>query len=442
MSAYSAESFDLVVVGAGMVGSAAARHAAEAGRKVALVGPGEPTQEAARVYGCHADEGRICRRLDVDPVWAVLAARSMDRYADVEARSGVRFHDACGCLAVGRAGGPYLEGVAATAKGRGLELEALDEAALKTRFPRLRLDATLLGDAGAGAGDAGADPFNDDASRPAYAGLYEPASTGAGTVSARRLVAAQHALFEKAGGVRVDGVAAACEDEAGGVVVKLEGGGCVRGARALVCANASTNFRPLLPRRLKIELTTQTVRRRALAPEVQAACPNLPAIIVRGGASAFGAPTAAFDSVYIVPPRDYGDGAPAYKVGHGSHFERSLADEAAFRAWYEERDVEERVDSFARCELLGVARRLFRPSFVSPAEPTDRCVIPKTPTHRPYVHKFSDALGCCAGCNGYAAKSSDELGRLAQEMMFSPGAPDFGPEIPADSFLPVFDEEG
>lgn len=74
MSAYSAESFDLVVVGAGMVGSAAARHAAEAGRKVALVGPGEPTQEAARVYGCHADEGRICRRLDVDPVWAVLFA--------------------------------------------------------------------------------------------------------------------------------------------------------------------------------------------------------------------------------------------------------------------------------------------------------------------------------------------------------------------------------
>ena len=100
------------------------------------------------------------------------------------------------------------------------------------------------------------------------------------------------------------------------------------------------------------------------------------------------------------------------------------------------------MDSFARCELLGVARRLFRPGFESPAEPTDRCVIPKTPTHRPYVHKFSDSLGVCAGCNGYAAKSSDELGRLGQGMMFSAGPASFGAEIPGDAFGVVFEEDG
>ena len=38
--------WDCVVVGAGLVGSAAARHLAERGYKVVLVGPGEPADRA------------------------------------------------------------------------------------------------------------------------------------------------------------------------------------------------------------------------------------------------------------------------------------------------------------------------------------------------------------------------------------------------------------
>ena len=78
------------------------------------------------------------------------------------------------------------------------------------------------------------------------------------------------------------------------------------------------------------------------------------------------------------------------------------------------------------------------------ADATDRCVIPKTPTSRPYVHKFDQSLGCCVGCNGYAAKSSDELGRLAQRMMlkanWQPGDWD-GDDIPQDAFTVVFGEK-
>eukprot|EP00629_Pelagomonadales_sp_RCC1024_P001349 CAMPEP_0119287078 /NCGR_PEP_ID=MMETSP1329-20130426/34954_1 /TAXON_ID=114041 /ORGANISM="Genus nov. species nov., Strain RCC1024" /LENGTH=116 /DNA_ID=CAMNT_0007287833 /DNA_START=117 /DNA_END=464 /DNA_ORIENTATION=+ len=106
--------YDLIVIGRGLVGSAAAKYAAEAHHSsVVAVGPDEASQAQLHTYGCHADEARICRRLDPDPVWACLAARSMDRYADLERRSGVKFHAATGCLAVGRAGGAYLEGVAA-----------------------------------------------------------------------------------------------------------------------------------------------------------------------------------------------------------------------------------------------------------------------------------------------------------------------------------------
>ena len=128
----SESSYDVIVVGAGLVGSAAARHALaiDPTLRVLLLGPAEgnncgvaanentdgdvssssgngggggggvnlkapadtltaaapPKEEmkggkawhpsAAR---CHADEGRITRRLDGDPVWATLAARSIDR---------------------------------------------------------------------------------------------------------------------------------------------------------------------------------------------------------------------------------------------------------------------------------------------------------------------------------------------------------------------------
>ena len=51
--------FDVLVVGAGLVGSAAARHLQEARPElsVALVGPDEAGAADAGVWGAHADEG-------------------------------------------------------------------------------------------------------------------------------------------------------------------------------------------------------------------------------------------------------------------------------------------------------------------------------------------------------------------------------------------------
>jgi len=61
---------DVLVVGAGMCGSAAARHLQEArpDLRIVLVGPDEPLMETSGVFGQHADEGRITRTVDPDPV--------------------------------------------------------------------------------------------------------------------------------------------------------------------------------------------------------------------------------------------------------------------------------------------------------------------------------------------------------------------------------------
>lgn len=47
----------------------------------------------------------------------------------------------------------------------------------------------------------------------------------------------------------------------------------------------------------------------------------------------------------------------------------------------------------------------------------DCCVIVKTPSDRPYIDHIHSQLGVALGGNGTAAKSSDEIGRIAAVMM-------------------------
>src|SRR5215211_2522759 len=92
----------VAVIGKGLMGSAAARHLALQTEGVVLIGPDEPTVRADHrdVFGSHYDEGRIYRILDSDPIWARLAERSIARYAEIAAQSGIQFQERVGLLGV------------------------------------------------------------------------------------------------------------------------------------------------------------------------------------------------------------------------------------------------------------------------------------------------------------------------------------------------------
>lgn len=81
--------FKYIVVGAGMMGAAAARHLSAQTDGVALIGPDEPADRKTHngVFSSHYDEARITRGFDGDPVWAELAQRSIRRYAEIEAKA-------------------------------------------------------------------------------------------------------------------------------------------------------------------------------------------------------------------------------------------------------------------------------------------------------------------------------------------------------------------
>ena len=85
-------SYDVVVVGAGMLGASAARHLADGGCAVALVGEGEPADHRVHdgVFASHHDIGRVSRTIDPDPVRAWLGHRAVAQFTDLAARTGIR----------------------------------------------------------------------------------------------------------------------------------------------------------------------------------------------------------------------------------------------------------------------------------------------------------------------------------------------------------------
>ena len=77
-----------------MMGSAAARHLANMGAKVALIGPQEPENKDSYngVFASHYDQARISRKLDSNHDWSRLTQASIDRYAHIEEAGGKSFY--------------------------------------------------------------------------------------------------------------------------------------------------------------------------------------------------------------------------------------------------------------------------------------------------------------------------------------------------------------
>ena len=59
----------------------------------------------------------------------------------------------------------------------------------------------------------------------------------------------------------------------------------------------------------------------------------------------------------------------------------------------------------------------------------DSGIIVETPTYLPYIDKIHAHLGVATGGCGHAAKSSDEIGRLAADMMFNEWNSDISLEV-------------
>ena len=90
-------SYDVAIIGSGLMGSAAAKYASSLTSNCILIGPQEPQD------GIHAawfDSGRIAELLDQNDNWKNLALKSIEKYREIEKESGIEFYQEVGYLTV------------------------------------------------------------------------------------------------------------------------------------------------------------------------------------------------------------------------------------------------------------------------------------------------------------------------------------------------------
>jgi glycine/D-amino acid oxidase-like deaminating enzyme len=187
-------------------------------------------------FASHYDEGRITRTIDPDRDWALLANRSIARYARDRARQRHLVLYAAGCLVVG----PARAVTTAMSSGRLRRLRRWASRrrcstmpALKRRFPFFA--------------------FSDGSE-----GVHE--ATGAGYISPRNLVRAQSVAAEKAGASVIRDIA--CRDPRGGrrrLPSRRPAGTTYRAEKVLLAAGGFSIAENLLPQPVDLTVYARTV---------------------------------------------------------------------------------------------------------------------------------------------------------------------------------------
>ncbi|NNU81167.1 FAD-dependent oxidoreductase [Halovulum dunhuangense] len=358
----------VAVIGAGMIGAAAARHLVAMGHEVTLIGPGEPADKRSHrgVFSSHYDAGRITRRLATDPFWARVAAASIARYEEIARQGGQPFHTPCGTMLAGPADSDFMRDAARVTAELGLEATAYPGADLAVAFPCFAFPA-------------------------GFAALHE--AGGAGHIDPRKLVAAQITAARNGGARLVPQIATGLSETPQGVRVHTQGGE-IEADAALIATGAMTDH--VAPRAPGQRVFARTVALFEVSEEEAARLEGMPCLVFRLGDGA---------EPYLLPPIRYPDGRLYLKLG-GDPDDIVLHDPAGIGDWYRSGGRAE-----VRDHLEAMIRRLM-PGLAIRSVGMDACTVVYTQSGHPVIDRLSPRIAVATGGCGAAAKSSDELGRL------------------------------
>ncbi len=371
----------IAVIGAGMIGAAAARHLAEAGQQVVLIGPPEPDDKSAHdgVFASHYDAGRITRALDPWPFWSKASRASIRRYRQIEAASGLRFFAEVGCVMAATENNAYLQRLLDLRAQENLPCEVLRDSALTDRLPFFRFT-------------------------PNTVALFEPLS--AGHINPRILVRAQIALAQKAGARLMPDIVQGIEDTASGIRIQTDQTQ-VQAHQVLVAAGSFANM--VLPEPLPLTIYARTILLLELDPDEAARLAAMPSLI-------WFEPDGR--DPYLLPPIRYPDGKVYLKMG-GDAVDKILPDTGAICDWFRsggDPSVGDMLEAQLRARI---------PDLRVQSRHVQACVTTFTPQNIPALQRLSPRLSVAVGGCGRAAKCSDEIGRLGAELAMGRILPDW-----------------
>jgi sarcosine oxidase len=137
-----AQSFDVIVLGVGGMGSAACFEPAARGQRVLGL------EQFALVHDRGSSHGhtRIIRTAYAEgPAYVPLVRRAFEKWFDLEQRSGKHLLTECPCLNAGPSGSEHVEGVRASVREHKLTAEELTGDEINRRYPVFRFPSDYRG---------------------------------------------------------------------------------------------------------------------------------------------------------------------------------------------------------------------------------------------------------------------------------------------------------
>ena len=223
----------------------------------------------------------------------------------------------------------------------------------------------------------------------------------AGIIRPRAFVRAQKSLCLDQGVDFVEGVALGVEELGQGVSVRLEGGDRIEASSVLLAPGA---FGPTLDLPVplpKLQMKARTVLLAEVGDDQLARFGSMPAFLYRCP------PHPDFGYVYVLPPIRYPDGRSYIKIGANDSQDPDLTTGDELREWFRS-EGSSRSAKGLKETLLQLLPGLAPKSYV-----TRPCAVTFTATGRPTIDRLSKRVFIAVGGNGSAAKSADEIGRLA-----------------------------
>lgn len=377
--------YDYIVIGKGLISSAAARYLSKESSNVALIGPNEPDdwQNHDGVFASHYDQGRITRILDADlDTWGTLAKRSIEVYGELEQKSNIKFHYPVGCLNIGYSG-EATRSAKTTAVGNALDatFESFNGVEAQNRLPFLQ--------------------FPDD-----HQILLENAP--AGYVNPRSLVAAQIAVAKQNGLEHVNDVVENIDVKNNKVTVHTKSGTSYQANRVLVAAGAYSEFllKDSFGTALELILKPRTIFLGRLSKEESARLSKMPSIIFYEGLE-----VDELDGIYALPPIVYPDGHTYLKIGGRLRELVSPNDQETLNDWFKTGGSEREAELLEEALYAMLPNLKLEDSFSRP------CVVTASQDDKPIVKEIvANKVYVATAGNGSAAKSSDAIGKLAADL--------------------------
>jgi len=395
--------YNTVIIGRGLIGSAAAKYISRSSENVALLGPDEETTSREKiVFASHYDQARVQRIVAKDEVTTRLNQQSALEYASLEKESEIKFHTTEGCLIVipGTDADSYLKQYKEQAGKFKVEYEIFENGAdLKTFTSDFNF------------------PFSSKA-------IYEPAPSG--HINPRLLIKAQQKVFQKNGGHIFNNTVKDVAYENDLIKIICLDNEVFYSKKVLLSAGSFTNFFNLLNKKVVLKLKSETtIWARVNESEVKRLS-ALPTLLYK-------IDEPEINDIYLIQPVLYPDGNYYVKMGANIPSDIYFKDLAEVQNWFKN------VSGVDNIPVLRKALQDLIPGLLIENCFEKWCIVCYTSHGKPHIGPIDDkGIYIAAGGNGYAAMSSDALGKTSASLMLENTFPE---GFTSKDFEPVFENQ-